>query len=480
MTLAQQLRPKSPDQIDPQQAPKTDDELHRYIKTLLGYDIARKPVCSHHDAPFTPLADLFFDRTHRALVVASRGSGKTLLTSILEFLLATFNPNYHIFHSGAIDEQARRGYEYLRTYIHSKNINPAPNYPIVDPSNSIMSQTRWKNGSLLEIHSATLNQTSGAHPHLKVGDELERWKPEVYQQFIGMGTTANLKTLFISTRERAYGLVQTLIDESHRRDITVYNFCVWETKEPCLTCPQDACPIYAACLQKYQHSSGHRSVKNIADKFLLSDFETWKTQQLCEIPGSQGLCFPNFHAIPSNESNQSNVNPLALYNPDYPIELWCDDNTAQPRAILAVQQGFFAGIERIWAFQEYYEKGRLQSQSVKEVLERLPQKPEVAIIPQEALELKLAFHAEDIPTLHPKNYRRVEGTSIVNRFIQDVHGRKLFILHPSCQNAIRSLQKHHRAEIAPDIYGEEPVKTPDDHFADAVAYGLFLHKYGLE
>lgn len=450
--------------------PETDAALHGYIEQCLGFSFARRAVCEEHSAPFQFIADLYFNRVQRAIELAPRGGGKTRATSILEWLKGGHG-KAHMFHAGGIDEQAKRGYGYVREYID------LPQFAgVVDPRESLMSMTKWANGSVLEVHAATMNQTSGAHPDLKVGDELEKWRYDVYQQFLGMGTAEDVQTVFISTREKAFGLMQTVLDEAAERDIKVYSYCVWETKVRCPVCTKGQCPLWEPCQGRYKDSDGHRSVKNITDKFLLSSEETWASQHLCLRPGSQGVCFPNLVTEPG-EPDKSNVSEAAIYDEQYPIVVACDDNTASPRAILYCQEGFLAGVRRVWAFGQYYEPGRLQSESVKSVLEALPKRPEYAVVPPEATALRISWQQQGIPTVSPKNYRRVEGVNIVNRFIRDANGQRVFVLHPNCRDAIRSLRNAHKAEVAPGVYSDEPVKGGEDHFSDAISYYLFLRRY---
>lgn len=58
------------------EGPQTDDELHAWLLDELGLDIPRVSVCEDHDAPFTFIADLFFERTEAALLMANRGGSK--------------------------------------------------------------------------------------------------------------------------------------------------------------------------------------------------------------------------------------------------------------------------------------------------------------------------------------------------------------------------------------------------------------------
>jgi hypothetical protein len=63
-----------------------DDDLHNYIRLILGYDIPRRPFCENHIAPFQFVSDVFFGRCAGGAAVgfANRGGGKTLNLAILE------------------------------------------------------------------------------------------------------------------------------------------------------------------------------------------------------------------------------------------------------------------------------------------------------------------------------------------------------------------------------------------------------------
>lgn len=461
-------------------APETDDQLHAWVWHLLGFQIARRAVCPEHQAPFQFLADLYFGRVQQAVALGPRGGGKTRLVSILEWLVACRQP-VEIFHAGAVAEQAQRCYDYVKSYVALPHFqatamvgNLAPLDPLVQ--DSLMSRTSWANGSRLEIHSATLNQLSGSHPFVKCADEVDKWGAAELRQLYGMGTQEGAQTVLTSTRESATGLMQTVLDEASKRRMTVYSWCVFETKQPCLECLQSACALWDDCQGKYKDSDGHRSRKNIEEKRLLWDDDTWEAQGLCRRPGRQGLCFPRLVTEPG-EPDQSNVTEAAEFDASLPVELWCDDNTAQCRAIAMAQCD---ALGRLHIFDEYYLPGRLQSQSVQEVLDRLRERgkfPEVAVVPLEATELKIAFHAQDVDTASPRDYRRAQGVAVVNRFICTANGQRNLLIHPRCVNFIDSLRIAFRKEISPGVYDEEPVKHSKDHPQDATMYGCWHHRF---
>jgi len=447
------------------------DGLFAGIERLLGFTIARHPSpgCPEHRAPLDFLADLYFGQVQRAIGLAARGGGKTRLVSILEWLVACRDKTW-MFHAGGVEEQAKRAYSYVQEYVG------LPAFAGMVAS-SLMSETRWANGSRLEVHSATINQVSGAHPRLKVADEVEMWDPAVLEKFWGMGTGEGVQTVLISTRDQAVGLMQMLLDEAPKRQLAVYSWCIWDVKQPCPDCLKGGCELWDQCQGKHQHSSGHRPRLDLVDKFLSVDRDTWEAQYLCKRPGQAGLCFPDFVSEPGSPEH-SNVTEAAEFDPQYSVELWCDDNVVLPRAILFVQED---GSGRLRVFEEYYRAGYLQASSVATAVERLTElgkfPPEKAVVPADAAALRLAFTQADVDVAVPRDYRRREGASILAQRIRTASGQRALLIHPRCTATIHSLRIAYRPLIAPGVYGDEPAKHAEDHAQDACCYGTWVHRW---
>ncbi len=90
--------------------PQTDDELHAWIKEEMGIDIPRVAVCKDHQAPFTFLADVYFERCDAALAVANRGGSKTFIVAVLHWLNSLFKPGCESCTFGAVEQQSFRAY----------------------------------------------------------------------------------------------------------------------------------------------------------------------------------------------------------------------------------------------------------------------------------------------------------------------------------------------------------------------------------
>ena len=76
--------------------PQTDNELWEFVRAVLGVEIPRVSICSHHVAPFTLFADAYFNRHSTMIVKASRGlAGKS-------YLLATLGVTFMITQAAAV------------------------------------------------------------------------------------------------------------------------------------------------------------------------------------------------------------------------------------------------------------------------------------------------------------------------------------------------------------------------------------------
>ncbi|MCZ6543839.1 MAG: hypothetical protein O6768_09250, partial [Planctomycetota bacterium] len=78
--------------------PATSNQLHAYIRVVLGFDIPRSSLAPGNDAPFAYVEHAYFeDRLSRDCVVwANRGGGKTQLGAIATLLDMLFKPGIQV------------------------------------------------------------------------------------------------------------------------------------------------------------------------------------------------------------------------------------------------------------------------------------------------------------------------------------------------------------------------------------------------
>lgn len=319
-----------------EQGPKNDDELHSWIQNNLGMNIPRVPVCPGHQTPFQFISDIYFERVGAAIAMANRGGSKTMSAAIIHLLNSLFKPTCESISVGAIEAQAYRAYENLTKLIkkHGKVDVPKDNPEI---QHSIQKETVFKNGSKVFVVPGTVSAVNGPHPQKVHLDEVELMEPDVFAEakFMSQGKTIELpngeskiiksQDFLTSTRKRAHGLMQSILDDiqnaknnGYKPPYELYIWCYREIAQNQPNCraaypelPEnkkcgcdkivkgmwdDGSPrkFSDVCNGSLARSQGFLSLDDIHKNFMESSQESWEAQQECSKPETGGLVFPTF------------------------------------------------------------------------------------------------------------------------------------------------------------------------------------------
>lgn len=302
--------------------PRDDDQLHAWIKETLNLDIPRVSVCPDHDAPFTFFSDLYFNRCDSAILMANRGGSKTFLVALLHLVNSKFKPRCESATVGAIEAQARRAYAHLLKFM---DMVPALKD---DVSSSIMSETRWKNGSRVEVLPGTISAVNGPHPQIVHFDEVELADEEAFYESRNMSLSGHgipAQDVITSTRKRGAGLMQRLIDEiteaqsqGYEAPYRLYQWCVFETTQRQPNC-QVANPhipeehrckcdrvvkgkwengeprrFSDICQGRLARSAGWMTLDDVHKTFMADSRDIWEAQQECIKPSTEGMVLARF------------------------------------------------------------------------------------------------------------------------------------------------------------------------------------------
>ena len=318
--------------------PQDDDELHAWIKAELNFDIPRVSVCEGHDAPFTFLADLYFERIDAGLGVANRGGAKTLMVAILHWLNSKFKPGCESCTFGATEAQSLRCYAHLKGWIYDSEGERRP-----EIVSSLMRETVWKNASKVEVLPGTPQAVNGPHPQKAHADEIEQMDDGTWRESRNMtvskmladGRMVRPQDIATSTRKGPNGRVQELIDEITRAiregfkpPRKLYIWCIKETaaeqadcrmvnvfkrqtrlrelgRNPLEMCQcqlirkgewEDGTPrlLSHVCKGDFFRSRGWQPHVELAKQFKENDRETFECQQLCAKPEMRHHFMPTF------------------------------------------------------------------------------------------------------------------------------------------------------------------------------------------
>lgn len=328
--------------------PQNDDELHAWIVSELGFNIPRESVCEGHDAPFTFIADLYFERVGAALAMANRSGGKTIIVAILHWLNSMFKHGCESCTFGATEAQSLRCYAHLKGWIYDDKGEKKP--MIIS---SLMRETIFRNGSSVEVLPGTPQAVNGPHPMKAHADEIELMDENTWTESRNMtiskvlpnGKTIIPQDICTSTRKGPNGRMQKLIDEivdaiNHGYDPPrkLYQWCIKETAAQVKNC-QIANPhlgdgekcrchkirkgewpdkkdeygkplprlLSDICGGDFFRSRGYQPFGDVAKQFTENDRETFEVQQLCLKPEMR------YHYIPKYTEDKYNIRN---YQPD--------------------------------------------------------------------------------------------------------------------------------------------------------------------
>lgn len=328
--------------------PKTDDELWVWVKSNLGIEISRTPVCKGHDAPFKFLADAYFNRYPAILAMGNRSGGKTFLVALLHWLNSEFKPGIESCTFGATEAQSLRCYSHLRGWIYDDDGNKRP-----EIASSIMRETVWRKkdgmtaGSKVEVLAGTPDAVNGPHPQIVHGDEVELMRQDTWDESRNMATSKTVKPnspeetnypsqeILTSTRKSLHGRMQELIDgitEAKKLGMKpAYHLIIWCIfeiaqevpncqmapkgerekrltelgKDPCSKCechlhmkgkwPKGAGKklegkprlLKDVCKGRLFRSRGHFPYADVVQKFMQNSPFTWEAQQECAKPETE-------------------------------------------------------------------------------------------------------------------------------------------------------------------------------------------------
>ena len=384
-------------------------------------------------------------------------------------------------------------------------------------------ETRWSNGSTVEILPGTMNAVNGPHPQKLHLDEVELFDPEVLEEAANMpqakelasGRISEAQIIRTSTRKRATGMMQQIVDEANEAKLQgkkpqthVLTWCVFETARRVPNCqvayPDQTCEgcnchdvvkgtwddgsprtLRDVCQGKLARSNGWITFTTIQTTFTSVSRAVWEAQQECKRPSTQGLVVPQF-------ARERNV--VMDYDPDPdngPIFMSVDFGGTNPHAVNWYQltkhelvgknvNGYELRIPEgsLVAFDEIYraeignarlatliverEKAWRERHSSFRVLHRF--------YDTQSKVGKLDF-AQHVPPLRLQNFVPKDVREEVKLVVERVDDGKLFVDGSRCVNWIDEIESWHYPKKRAGMV-DDPDKPVDDfdHCMSALRY----------
>lgn len=226
------------DEVEGVPRPKTDDELWRLTKRVVGLEIPRKQCCPDHVAPFKVFADAFFARDRVIVVKASRGlGGKSInLASLAMMEGIVLGASVNLL--GGSGEQAQRVLEYMNGEEIPGKFWDCPNAPRSMLRGGferglLKRATKLKNGGFIRALMASSRSVRGPHPQRLRIDEVDEMTEMLLRAAMGqpMGRGGvDAQTVLSSTHQYAEGTMTWALNQAKEKGWPVYEWCYRENR----------------------------------------------------------------------------------------------------------------------------------------------------------------------------------------------------------------------------------------------------------
>ncbi len=474
--------------------PETEDGLWNWVHAFTGVNIARSPVCPGHDTPWQFFSRMYFDRPSVALVLGSRGAGKSFLSALDTHIISRWNPRHGTRILGGSKSQSEQVYRALREAVYEGS------GPLGSDSDSIESllktMARYRNGSEVAILAASSTSVRGPHvPSLKL-DEVDEIPTPLREAAMGMcmdrhGSKASV--LMTSTWHRVNGPMSELIERGQSGEFPVYRFCAFDILERCPEersgpnlekCP--ACPLVSYChgasdggIPLAKRADGHYAIDALIQKLHATSTRTFEADYLCRGPRVDGLWFPAFGA--NHESEE------AEYDSTYPVRLAIDSGVFTGAVFFQIvtRQTIHGPTEEVHVFADYLAEGVSAEGNARSILEmaRIRCNGRIDVVTTDPAggsrnpvgpTVIAEYERAGIRPMRRWPYASVaDGLALVESFISPADGRPRLYVHPRCVATFRGLGNYRRARRGGQWqdYPEDP-QHPHEDLVDALRGGL--------
>ncbi len=451
--------------------PRTSQQLHSYVRLVLGFYMPCKAIVPGHTAPFSYIEHAFFEdlRPRDCVVWANRGGGKTQLGAIATLLDLLFKPGIEIRILGGSFDQSSKMYRYLKRMLESDIFADLIQGNLTSQSVSLV------NGTRVEILSQSQRAVRGQRVHKLRCDEVELFDPEIWEaaqlvtrsgQCGDIFVPASIETL--STMHRPFGLMQSLVKNAESQSKKVMRWGVLDVLEKCP--PQracDTCRLFSDCQGMAKHAQGFISIDDAIQQHTRVGNQTWRSEMLCLEPSRSDSVYGEFDAkkhVVDFEVGQSQLS-----------DTWVGGIDFGYRSPTVLLWAFVDDADVLYIVDELAVREHTTEQIIDQANCRSWPRPEwIGADPagnqrnEHTGTTTISMWRKAGYTMRYRKSEIESGINAVRRRFKRADGSAALFVHPRCRSLIESLSMYHYPTDKPQI--ELPAKDGPDHAADALRY----------
>ena len=266
-------------------APRTKGQLIGYVRRFLKISISERSIIEGHQAPidylwYTYGRDFSPTATNGDCVVcANRGGGKTLLGAAATLLDCVFKPRCQVRILSGSEYQAGRMYEYFQSFVtmgYEKLVAKVIKWP--------KRKTIFLNGASVEVLTQSETSVRGPHVHKVRCDEVELFKPAVYEAaqyttMSGNGLVGAFES--ISTMHQSYGLMKQALKRAQKNGMSIFIWNLWDVIERCEKRDCQKCAIWLICKGKAKNGEGYYRIDDAISQMSRTSTSSFRLEALC-------------------------------------------------------------------------------------------------------------------------------------------------------------------------------------------------------
>ncbi len=509
--MANSTDPPEPSPAQPGERARTAQQLKEWIRNFTGLHIPECSVCTDHHSPWEIFQTIHLDRPSVALVLGSRGSGKSFLSALDTHLTSRWDPNHGTRILGGSKQQSGQIYDALRAIVSDHEGQLGTDAAALERLHK--DRALYANGSKVEILAASSTSVRGPHvPTLKL-DEVDEMDTDIRESAMGMcmgrikredakldAVTASV--IMTSTCHRVNGPMAQLIERANQGAFPLFTMCVFEVLEKCpetrsgKRLPNGSyencqdCPIIRYCHDvpagvepKAKRSDGHYPIESLIQKYHTTSTRVFEADYLCKLSTSDAAWFPTFTIA-------EHVSEAAEHDRNHDVHLAVDSGVFTGAVFFQIisQEKNGVKVDQVRVFADYLAEGvgaEKNGIEIKKVAEARCEgkarwrttdpagKSRTSIGPTVLGEYRRAgLELDPWPTCKVS-----ESLALLDSFINPADDTiKQLLVHPRCKATINALQSYRRAKRGGQLL-DEPAdpQHPYEDLVDALRGGLKAH-----
>jgi hypothetical protein len=271
---------------------KTERDVDLLIEWMLEPVVGSKVNCNFegHVAPRKFVYDVLLDRVQNFIVWANRGGSKSYLSGLVTWARSSFKPRMETTILGGSFEQSEKSYKAMSDFWRATKVEDR-----WLESEPMRSGTKWVNGSIVSVLTASTKSARGPHPQALIMDEIDEMEEDVYVAALSQpqskyGIKASLGKL--STNHRIGGMMDIAVEKAKETGSPVYKWCIWECLKPCLDYKCSTCKLTKYCPgEQMKKADGYYEVEDLIAKFYDLSEATLQTEWFCNKRGRSDLVY---------------------------------------------------------------------------------------------------------------------------------------------------------------------------------------------